>query len=139
MRMDTLLLGSALMGISKTVFSRGPYSIYSMSMCLQPWTPDFVLKDNIRRVLPIWVIFPKLPLHLWGEKSRGKIASAVGKPLVKDECTTKKLRVSYARVLVEVDINIRVNRGRKIEQKVEYEWHRTQLRIKSRWFWSSAA
>lgn len=47
-----------------------------------------------------------------------------------DECTTKKLRVSYARVLVEVDVSaelkeeiiIRGPIGSKLIQKVEYEW-----------------
>lgn len=46
-----------------------------------------------------------------------------------DKCTTKKLRVSYARVLVEVDVSaelkreitIRDPRGSKLIQKVEYE------------------
>lgn len=56
------------------------------------------------RVLPIWVLFPQLPLVYWGDMSIGKIASAIGNPLLTDECTSKKLRVSYARVLIEVDV-----------------------------------
>lgn len=47
-----------------------------------------------------------------------------------DECTTKKLRVLYARVLIGVDVttelkdymNIRYPKGNKVLQKVEYEW-----------------
>ncbi|KAI5396013.1 hypothetical protein KIW84_062276 [Lathyrus oleraceus] len=66
----------------------------------------------------------------WGERSIGKIASAIGTPLITDECTTNKLRVSYARVFVEVDVSaelkeeiiIRGPRGSKQIQKVEYEW-----------------
>lgn len=65
-----------------------------------------------------------------GERSIGKIASAIGTPLITDECTTNKLRVSYARVFVEVDVSaelkeeiiIRGPRGSKLIQKVEYEW-----------------
>lgn len=47
-----------------------------------------------------------------------------------DECTTSKLRVSYARVLVEIDIttemkdhiNIKGPKGEKIVPEVVYEW-----------------
>lgn len=50
--------------------------------------------------------------------------------MVTDECTAKKLRVSYARVLIEVDITrslpecvpISEHTGKKILQPVVYEW-----------------
>ncbi|XP_058777012.1 uncharacterized protein LOC131651365 [Vicia villosa] len=112
------------------VFMRGPYTIYKKPIMLHDWSPKFTLQDDILRVLPIWVMFPQLPLVYWGEKSIGKIASAIGKPLMTDECTTKKLRVSYARVLIEVDvtkelknyITIRDPTGEKLMQQVDYEW-----------------
>lgn len=81
------------------VMHKGPYTIYRKPMFLRHWTADFVLKDDVLRVMPIWVMFPQLPLVFWGEKSIGKIAIALGKPRMMDECTAKKLRVSYARVL----------------------------------------
>lgn len=98
-------------------------------MFLHEWTSDFKLRDDLLRVVPIWVIFPQLPLVFWGDKSIGKISSAFGKSLMTDECTTKKLRVSYARVLIGVDVttelkdymNIRYPKGNKVLQKVEYE------------------
>ncbi|XP_058776969.1 uncharacterized protein LOC131651321 [Vicia villosa] len=47
-----------------------------------------------------------------------------------DECTVHKLRVSYARILVEIDITrkllheitIKDNDGRKLQKAIEYEW-----------------
>lgn len=51
--------------------------------------------------LPMWI---RLPLYLWGAKSLSNIGSVLGNPLVTDECTANKLRVSYVRMLVEVDI-----------------------------------
>lgn len=59
-----------------------------------------------------------------------KIGSAIGVPLVTNECTTKKLRISYARILVEVDVTKELTEeiaikdcdGRKLMQKVEYYW-----------------
>src|SRR4051812_36217748 len=97
---------------------------------LKEWKADFNLKRDMMRTLPLWVKLPKFPLHLWGAKSLCKIGSAIGVPLVTDECTANKLRVSYARILIEVDVTkemvkeiaIKDCEGRKLMQSVEYEW-----------------
>jgi hypothetical protein len=73
-------------------------------MLLREWKPNFNLKNDMLRTIPIWVKLPQLPLYLWGVKSLSKIGSALGIPLVTDECTANKFRISYARLLVEVDI-----------------------------------
>lgn len=112
------------------VMSKGPYTIYNMTMFLREWVTGFSLKDDMMRAVPIWVKLPQLPLHLWGSKSLGKIGSALGKPLFTDECTARKLRVSYARILVEVDITKKLKdsilikdlQAKMINQPVEYEW-----------------
>ncbi|CAK8544239.1 unnamed protein product [Lathyrus sativus] len=82
------------------------------------------------RTLPIWIKLPNLPLHLWGEKSLSKIGSAIGNPVTTDECTAHKFRISYARLLVEVDVTqalakeiiINDRNGAKLIQPIEYEW-----------------
>jgi hypothetical protein len=112
------------------VLMQGPYTIRNMPMLLRDWKPDFSLKRDMLRTLPVWVKLPQLPLYLWGAKSLSKIGSALGNPLVTDECTAHKLRVSYARILIEMDvtqelpqsITIRDNEGNKMKQLVEYEW-----------------
>lgn len=63
-------------------------------MFLRQWAPDFEIKEDLLRVLPVWIQFPHLPLQ-WGTKSISKLASVVGRPVVTAECTTKNLRVSY--------------------------------------------
>ncbi|XP_058726404.1 uncharacterized protein LOC131597745 [Vicia villosa] len=112
------------------VLMKGPYTIHNMPMLLTDWKPNFDLKKDMLHTIPIWVKLPHLPLHLWGQRSLSKIGSALGTPLVTDECTTNKLRVSYARILVEMDvtkppiteINIRDAEGNKRKQVVEYDW-----------------
>ncbi|XP_058774346.1 uncharacterized protein LOC131648621 [Vicia villosa] len=112
------------------VMEQGPYFIYGKPLFLKYWTMDFELKANLLRVLPLWITLPNLPLYLWGRKSISKITSALGRPITTDECTTRKLCISYARVLVEVDItrpmketiSIQDHSGKEWEQKVEYEW-----------------
>ncbi|XP_058774196.1 uncharacterized protein LOC131648458 [Vicia villosa] len=112
------------------VMEQGPYFIYGKPLFLKYWTIDFELKADLLRVLPLWITLPNLPLHLWGKKSISKITSAIGMPITTDECTARKLRISYARVLVEVDITkpakesvtIKDHNGREWVQRVEYEW-----------------
>ncbi|CAK8560653.1 unnamed protein product [Lathyrus sativus] len=114
----------------EAIMMRGPYTIRNMPMILKEWQSGFNLKKGLLRTLPIWVKLPQLPLHLWGAKSLSKIGSVIGKPLVTVECTANKLRVSYARILIEVDITqplideitIRNVAGDIIMQPVQYEW-----------------
>lgn len=79
-------------------------------MFLHDWKPNFTLKEDVIRVMSIWVNFHQLPLIYYGEQSIGKITSVVGKPIMTDECTTKKFRVSYAKMLIEEDINNKFER-----------------------------
>lgn len=51
-----------------------------------------MLKNDLLRVMPIWVTFARLALHLWSQRSLRKIASVVGNPVTTDECTAKKLK-----------------------------------------------
>ncbi|XP_058776814.1 uncharacterized protein LOC131651163 [Vicia villosa] len=112
------------------VLRKGPYTIFRQPMFLQEWRPYFSLDKDAIRVMPLWVIFPQLPLAFWGESSIGKVARAIGRPIMTDECTAKKLRITYARLLIEVDITaelkeaiyIRDPQGNRMRQQVEYEW-----------------
>ncbi|XP_058757400.1 uncharacterized protein LOC131630653 [Vicia villosa] len=113
-----------------SVLMKGPYSIRGMHVRIKEWNPEFNLKKDLMRTIPIWIKLPMLPLQLWGASSLNKIGSALGTPLVTDECTNHKLTVSYSRILVEVDITkklpneitIKDSRGQKKKQVVEYEW-----------------
>lgn len=83
---------------------RGPHTIQNMPMVLKDLTPKFDFKRDMLCMLPIWVKLPSLPLHLWGVRSLGKIGNALGNSLFIDECSANKLRLSYARILVEIDV-----------------------------------
>ncbi|XP_058764506.1 uncharacterized protein LOC131637957 [Vicia villosa] len=112
------------------VLLRGPYSIQTMPMILKNWCPEFNFQRDMIRTIPVWIKLPNLPLQMWGASNLGKIGSAVGKPMFTDECTANKLRISYARILVEIDITkkqkesvtIKDCEGNKFNQPIEYEW-----------------
>lgn len=82
------------------------------------------------RIIPLWVKLPQFPLHLWVARNLRKIGSAIGTPLIIYECTINKLIVSYARILVEVnitqepkkEIDIKDLEVKGMKQPIEYEW-----------------
>lgn len=93
------------------------------------WYLNFDFRGEILRKLLVWFRLPKLPLACWGSDSLSKIDSLVGIPLAADECTTKQLRVNFARMLIEVDatktipnvVPVVMIDGRLIQQKLEFE------------------
>lgn len=62
--------------------------------------------------------------------SLSRIAKAVGKPIYTDERTTNQTRISFARMLIEVniinplpnEIAIKEITGRQIKQVISYDW-----------------
>lgn len=119
------------------VLKGGPYFLNRAPMIVKKWNMDFDFKEEIMRVIPVWIRLPSLPLHYWGEESLSRIVNAVSVPILADECTAKQLKVSYARVLVEVDITqefvkeikIRDNTGREFTQKAIPEWRPFYCRV----------
>lgn len=112
------------------VLYSGPHMFWGRPTILKPWSPGFDFHSEVLRVVPLWVRFNNLPLNCWSTQSLSKIGSLVGVPLCADECTTRQLRVSYARLLIEADVTkelpktvfIQDAEGRLVEQSVFYEW-----------------
>ncbi|XP_074305578.1 uncharacterized protein LOC141640795 [Silene latifolia] len=80
-------------------------------------------------VVPIWVLFPGLDIYLWSSAVLSKMSSKIGRPMFTDIPTTNKDKLSFARVMIEVDIS--TNPPLEISlntlfgpytQRVEYEW-----------------
>lgn len=102
------------------------YTLNSHPITMKAWTAKFNFHEEIMRVVPLWVRFPNLPLNYWGLETLKSIGSMIGVPM----CTTRQMRVSFARLLIEVDVTKHVPRkihiedynGDVIEQKVQYDW-----------------
>jgi len=86
------------------VLNGGPYYVFGRPLILKimPEFFDFTTSDMVR--MPIWVRFPNLPLQCWSPICLFKIASVLGKPVHTDTPTASMTRLSYARVLVEIDL-----------------------------------
>ena len=86
------------------ILKGGPYFLNRAPLVVKKWSVNFDFKAEILRFIPVWVRLPSLPLHCWGEETLSRIVSVVGVPVLADECTMNQRKVSYARVLVEVDM-----------------------------------
>ena len=79
--------------------------------------------------MPTWVQFPNLPLRCRSHIGLSKIASMVGKPIHYDGPTAQMTWVSYACVLIEVDllsdlpstITVLLLNGNTLVQQLVYE------------------
>ncbi|XP_074266719.1 uncharacterized protein LOC141590000 [Silene latifolia] len=112
------------------VLRKGPWKVGSNSLILKHWSPSFSLEmERVARV-PVWILFPGLDPYLWSEKVLSKMASKIGKPLFADPATTEKSKLSFAKIMVEVDVSkdlpthvvLNVPNIGQITQKVVYEW-----------------
>ncbi|KAH0701657.1 hypothetical protein KY285_015935 [Solanum tuberosum] len=83
------------------------YSINNRPIILKQWTPNFDFSVEFPSEIPLWVLFPNLPMNYWGCGSFSRIARLVGNPIYDDECTSEQTRISYARMLIEVEYDWR--------------------------------
>ena len=112
------------------VLNGGPYFIYGRNLMLKSMPKCFRFEAEDLAYVPVWVQLPALPLDCWNARALSKIASRVGKPITTDKLTHSKGRLSYARVLVEVDaskelvtsVEMRLPTGDIYEQSVRFEF-----------------
>lgn len=82
------------------------------------------------QTIPVWVMFPKLPVQYWAIENLSRIASCIGIPICTDKLTAQGDRISYARILIDMDVSqplpesvvIEDPSGEYLDQKLEYEW-----------------
>nr|XP_016463006.1 PREDICTED: uncharacterized protein LOC107786085 [Nicotiana tabacum] len=113
----------------KTILCEGPYTVNNRPMIMKQWSQLFDFDAEFLTKIPLWVIFPKLPMNCWGGTSLSRITSTIGIPLL-DECTAKQTRISYARILIEVNVTkplpnkvpIMDDSGNVFDQEMKYDW-----------------
>ena len=108
----------------------GHYTINNRPIILKQWCPEFDFGSEFLTEIPLWVNFPKLPLNCWGGGSLSRIASAIGVPIFADDRTINQTRISYARMLIEVNVTKTIPQkitvvdpnGKTFLQEVVLEW-----------------
>ncbi|XP_052190577.1 uncharacterized protein LOC127800160 [Diospyros lotus] len=112
------------------VLQGGPYFVYGRPLMLKILPNCFEFDADSFCSVPVWITLPGLPIQCWHPVALGKIVSKVGKPITTDKMTATLERVSFARVLVEVDaskdlirnVRIKLPTGKFRDQLVAYEF-----------------
>ncbi|KAJ6377598.1 hypothetical protein OIU76_026552 [Salix suchowensis] len=86
------------------VLRGGPYLVYGRPLMLREMPEYFDFNSTDMTTLPVWIKLPNLSLKCWSTTCLSKIASALGKPVQSDMLTSSMTRLSYARILVEINL-----------------------------------
>ena len=111
------------------VLANGPYLIYGRPLIIKAMPEYFDFGADEMSCVPVWVKFPGLPFKCWSRRCLSRIANKLGTPIQSDQLTCNMARVSYARVLVELNlladlkssIVINLPNGSTLTQPVIYE------------------
>lgn len=83
----------------------GPHAINNQPVIVKAWEAGFNFYEEVLRTIPLlWVKLQNLPFNCWSMESMTRIGSGLGNPLYADYCTTKIQRISYAHMLIEMDV-----------------------------------
>lgn len=82
----------------------GHHMLYNKPIIVKVWSADFDFNKEFLQIVLIWVKYPNLPLNCKGKDSLSCIRSGLAQPLYAVECTTKVDRISFAIVLVDMDV-----------------------------------
>ncbi|XP_074299473.1 uncharacterized protein LOC141630582 [Silene latifolia] len=107
----------------------GYYLFDNKPVIIKPWSVDIELVKEKIDIVPVWVKLSGIPLKFWG-KCLPPIAGLVGKFVQTARDTFDTVRLSYARVLVELKMDQSLpdkmkfvdENGSVVSVSVEYEW-----------------
>jgi hypothetical protein len=81
------------------------WHIANKPLILRKWTPGMQLLKISLSTVPVWIKLHNLPIEFWNSTCLSYVASGIGKPLRADFVTKEQLRIGFARVLVEVNVD----------------------------------
>ncbi|KAG6488351.1 hypothetical protein ZIOFF_049594 [Zingiber officinale] len=85
------------------LWTRGVWRIGGSILRIFKWTPHFSYEAE-SSVVPVWVQFPDLPVHMFNKNCVFSMARIVGCPIKIDEATADGSRLFMARACVEIDL-----------------------------------
>ncbi|KAG6466653.1 hypothetical protein ZIOFF_075557 [Zingiber officinale] len=85
------------------IWTRGVWRIGGSILRIFKWTPHFSYEAE-SSVVPVWVQFPDLPVHMFNKNCVFSMARIVGCPIKIDEATADGSRLFMARACVEIDL-----------------------------------
>ncbi|KAH0727379.1 hypothetical protein KY284_003244 [Solanum tuberosum] len=91
-----------------TALQKGPWFINGHYHSVRQWEPNFVPDEGSLTHSAAWIRLPHLPTKFYDGLLLTKICGAIGKLLKVYACTSATLRERYARLCVEVPMDVPV-------------------------------
>lgn len=112
------------------VLQGGIYYFDNKHFIVKAWHKDMEFIRKQLYTVPIWVKLPGFDFKYWGPKGLSKIGRMLGKPLMADKNTERKIGMNFARLLIEVDVDspllekvvFKNEKGVLVEQRIQYDW-----------------
>ncbi|KAF5175227.1 Rna exonuclease [Thalictrum thalictroides] len=82
---------------------KGPIFIAGRIFVVKPWQKSIESQRKQIKSIPIWVTVYGMPKQLWTKEGLSFVGSLLGNPICVDEATTKKTRLTFTRICVEVE------------------------------------
>ena len=110
------------------ILGLSPLSLEKKKIFFLPWSPG---QDEMAwpSTAPVWIRLAGLPYHCWSKHILFSLASSIGQPIKLDDITTAQRILTYARVLVNIDLSklkppvilVDLQGERELEIEVSYE------------------
>nr|GEY47690.1 ATPase, F1/V1/A1 complex, alpha/beta subunit, zinc knuckle CX2CX4HX4C [Tanacetum cinerariifolium] len=122
------------------VVSNGPWLVNNKPLCVQKWRVGMALEKAEPSKLPIWVKMINVPMEVWSLKCISTLASSIGKPIIMDDmiakiCAKGEGRMSFARVLVEVEVGKDLKKEIEVMYKGNLQHERFTKKIQVEYAW----
>jgi hypothetical protein len=112
------------------ILGGGPHYMFGRPLILKVMPDFFDFQATNMIKMPTWLRFLNLPLRCWTSIYLSKLTGMIGKPIHCDDPTANMTPLSYARVLIEVDllldpptfVNVVLPNGTSLSQQVMYEF-----------------
>jgi len=114
------------------IWIAGTVSLQPGLLRLSQWTKDFNHNSQTQTHASLWIRLVELPHEYWRERTLKVIASVVGTPISIDGPARNRAFGHYARILVDIDLSMRVYEEILVERegfafKVEVQYERRPL------------
>ncbi|XP_049369507.1 uncharacterized protein LOC125834407 [Solanum verrucosum] len=109
--------------LQKTL-QQGPWFVNGFFLSIKRWHPNFFASEAKETKSAIWIRLPELPTEFYDHSILARIGKKLGKLVKMDVCTSEALRGRYARICVEVLIDVPVRKYICIghyKQPLQYE------------------
>ncbi|XP_028807535.1 uncharacterized protein LOC114762238 [Neltuma alba] len=84
----------------------GPWLLYDHYLCVQPWKADFEPDEERITKISAWIRIANLPLDYYDHGVLHVLGSQIGRVLKVDLNTAKRKKGRFARICVELDLNV---------------------------------